>query len=387
MNNKKAVIYGGGNIGRGFVGQLFYLSGYETVFVDVADWLVDSLNREKGYNIVVIDNDKKIKQRVENVRAVNGKDMDAAAAEIAECEIMATAVGVNVLPRIAPVLAKGIEMRFQKRSSDPLNIIICENLIDADKFLQEQVRNCLPNEIAKRLDDYVGFIEASVGRMVPIMTDEMKREDPLAIRVEPFCELPVDRNGYRGNMPNIKNIEPRSNFGFYIRRKLFLHNLGHASCAYLGADKGYTYIYEAIADPEILETVRAAMYQSSKALQAEYSVPIEEIIKHADDLISRFGNTGLRDTVERVARDPMRKLMSDDRLLGAALLCIKHSLPYDAITHCIRCALEYNNIEDPSAVKMQSIINENGLKSFLVEHCGLTDEKHQGASILLDEIL
>ena len=85
MNNKKAVIYGGGNIGRGFVGQLFYLSGYETVFVDVADWLVDSLNREKGYNIVVIDNDKKIKQRVENVRAVNGKDMDAAAAEIAEC--------------------------------------------------------------------------------------------------------------------------------------------------------------------------------------------------------------------------------------------------------------------------------------------------------------
>ena len=62
-------MYGGGNIGRGFIGQLFYLSGYETVIIDVAGWLVESLNREKGYNVVVIDNDKQIRQRVENVRA------------------------------------------------------------------------------------------------------------------------------------------------------------------------------------------------------------------------------------------------------------------------------------------------------------------------------
>jgi mannitol-1-phosphate 5-dehydrogenase len=387
MSRKKAVMYGGGNIGRGFIGQLFYLSGYETVIIDVADWLVESLNREKGYNVVVIDNDKQIRQRVENVRAVNGKDMDAAAAEIAECEIMATAVGVNVLPRIAPVLAKGIEMRYRARPSEPLNIIICENLIDADKFLREQVRNLLPSDVAAVLDDNVGFIEASVGRMVPIMSDEMRREDPLAIRVESFCELPVDRNGFRGSIPDIKHIQPKDNFQFYIRRKLFLHNLGHASCAYLGAQKGYTYIYEAISDPDILKTVRTAMYQSSEALRAEYDVPIEEIIEHADDLISRFGNTGLGDTVERVARDPMRKLMADDRLLGSALLCIKLGLPYDAIVECIRCALNYNNPDDPSAVKMQSIINEKGIKSFLVEYCNLVEDKYPGSDILLSAIL
>ena len=380
-------MYGGGNIGRGFIGQLFYLSGYETVFIDVADWLVDSLNREKSYNIVVIDNDKKIRQRVENVRAVNGKDIEAAAAEIAECEIMATAVGVNVLPRIAPVLAKGIEMRFKSRPSEPLNIIICENLIDADKYLREQVRSYLPSEVAAVLDEYVGFIEASVGRMVPVMTDEMKRDDPLSIWVEPFCELPVDLNGFRGNIPDIKHVQPRGNFEFYIRRKLFLHNLGHGSCAYLGAQKGYTYIYEAIADPEILIQVRMTMYQSSEALRAEYDVPIGEIIDHAEDLISRFSNTGLGDTVERVARDPMRKLMVDDRLLGSALLCIKHNLPYDAIVDCIRCALKYSNPDDPSAIKMQSIIAEKGVRSFLTEHCGLTEEKHQGSGILLNAIL
>ena len=223
--------------------------------------------------------------------------------------------------------------------------------------------------------------------MVPIMSDEMRREDPLAIRVESFCELPVDRNGFRGSIPDIKHIQPKDNFQFYIRRKLFLHNLGHASCAYLGAQKGYTYIYEAISDPDILKTVRTAMYQSSEALRAEYDVPIEEIIEHADDLISRFGNTGLGDTVERVARDPMRKLMADDRLLGSALLCIKLGLPYDAIVECIRCALNYNNPDDPSAVKMQSIINEKGIKSFLVEYCNLVEDKYPGSDILLSAIL
>lgn len=386
MSKKTAVMYGGGNIGRGFIGQLFYLSGYETVFIDVADWLVDSLNNQNGYNVVVLNGEDKTKQWVGNVRAVNGKSPDKAADEIAACEVMATAVGVNILPRIAPVLAKGIEKRLESRPDDKLNIIICENLIDADKFLREEVRKYLSPAAAQRLDDYVGFIEASVGRMVPVMTEEMRKDDPLSVWVEPFCTLPVDKSAFRGAIPDIANMQPRDNFGFYIRRKLFLHNLGHASCAYLGAEKGYDLICDAIADPDIVKTVRAAMYQSAAALHAEYMVPMNEIAEHAEDLISRFGNTGLGDTTERVGRDPLRKLMVEDRLLGSALLCIKHALPHDAIVMCIRSALRYSNSNDSSAVQMQEYIKADGIKVFLTDRCGLNEQSYPGSDLLLYEI-
>ena len=43
-------MYGGGNIGRGFIGMLFSMSGYEVTFIDVAEPVIEGLNREKKYS-------------------------------------------------------------------------------------------------------------------------------------------------------------------------------------------------------------------------------------------------------------------------------------------------------------------------------------------------
>jgi mannitol-1-phosphate 5-dehydrogenase len=48
---KKAVMYGAGNIGRGFIGQLFSESGYHVVFIDIADSVVDRLNKDGCYPV------------------------------------------------------------------------------------------------------------------------------------------------------------------------------------------------------------------------------------------------------------------------------------------------------------------------------------------------
>ena len=116
--------------------------------------------------------------------------------------------------------------------------------------------------------------------------------------------------------------------------------MGHAIAAYLGMNKGYTYIWEAMEDPEIASTVRDAMTASAKALAAEHGKDEREVLAYAEDLMFRFKNRYLGDTTERVGRDPERKLEPNDRLLGAIKLCHKHGQPADAIKKGVMAALD-----------------------------------------------
>ena len=213
---KKAVMYGGGNIGRGFIAQLFNLSGYEVVFIDVVDALVEKVNNDKEYPIYITNGDSYDKYTVTNVRAVNGKDENAVAEEIATADVMATAVGVNILKFIAKPLAAGVEKRASINGK-PLNIIICENKIDADKYLRSLVNEHLTDAGKKYFEEQVGLVEASIGRMVPATPDNIKAENFLAVCVEPYCTLPVDKNGFKGEIPEIKNMEPFAPFEFFIQ--------------------------------------------------------------------------------------------------------------------------------------------------------------------------
>ena len=236
---KTAVMYGAGNIGRGFLGQLLSESGYEVVFVDVDDALVARLDSDRAYPVRLVSNAGTREVVVRNVRAVHGRDLERVATEIARAELMATAVGVNVLPRIAAPIAQGLRRRWESGNTAPLDILICENRLDADHYLRELVREALGKQERDWLDERVGFVEVSIGRMVPVMTPAMQEGNPLRIWVEEYAELPVDRDGFRGPIPAIRNLVPFSPFSLYIHRKLFIHNLGHALTAYLGQPRGY----------------------------------------------------------------------------------------------------------------------------------------------------
>jgi mannitol-1-phosphate 5-dehydrogenase len=319
----KAVVYGGGNIGRGFLGQLLYESGYETVFIDVNQELIDKLNADHSYPIKIVCNEYQREVVIRNVRAVHSKD---AAEEIATADVIFTSAGVNVLPHIAPVLREGLARR-----STGVDIIICENLIHADQYLRDLVQPA----------DNIGFVEASVGRMVPVMTEEMREGDIAKVWVEPFCTLPVDKSAFKNLIPPVKGMLPSEPFDYYIQSKLYLHNMGHAIAAYLGMQKGYEYIWQAMADADIYETVKEAMYASVSALHLEHGKPKEEITAYADDLLFRFQNKYLGDTTKRVGRDAQRKLAPNDRLMGALRLCQKHKAPTENIKCGIMAALDY----------------------------------------------
>ncbi len=321
----KAVMYGAGNIGRGFIGILFSASGYEVTFIDVAEKLIDALNREKTYPVRIVSNEGFEDIDVERICAVNGNNTEAAAQAIAEADIMATAVGVNILKYIVPNLAAGIRRRIQAGGS-PLNIIICENLIDADKLLAKLIRAELSEPEQHWFDKNIGLVEASIGRMVPVQTEEMKAGNPLRICAEQYDFLPVDKAAFKGEMPDIKNMVPYEPFDFYIKRKLYVHNMGHAICAYLGLYTHKDYIYEAIDDINIQSIVQNAMLESAMALTHKYRMPTEDLVKHFQNLLYRFTNKALKDTCKRVGADPGRKLSPTDRLIGASRLCLEGNI-------------------------------------------------------------
>ena len=216
----KAVQFGAGNIGRGFIGQLFFESGYETVFVDVDAHLVDELSRRGSYPIRIVG-DAPRDIDVHGVRAVNGADTDSVVQEISTADIAATAVGVKALPAVAEPLARGLESRFQRADRPPLDIIVCENMVNAAEFLKGKVREKLSSTDKELLETRVGFVDASIGRMVPLMTAEQREEDPLLVLVEEYCELPVDKAAFKGPIPPIHHLEPHDNFQAYVERKLW----------------------------------------------------------------------------------------------------------------------------------------------------------------------
>lgn len=310
-------MYGGGNIGRGFIGLLFAQSGYQVTFIDVAQGLVKQLHEARSYPVRIIGNDGCLDIHVANVDAVNGNDAAAAAAVIASADIMATAVGANVLKFIAPNIAAGLKKRFAE-TDRPLDIIICENLMDANRVLEGLIKEHLTPPEQALMDARVGLVEASIGRMVPVQTAEMHDGHPLRVCVEGYGYLPVDRDAFKGPLPAIEGLVPASPFEFYIKRKLYVHNMGHAACAYLGGYTGRKYIWQAIDDPDTLSIVENAMLESAMALSQHYKMSCTDMVLHITDLLARFRNTALKDTCLRVGGDPTRKLQPSDRLIGAA---------------------------------------------------------------------
>ncbi len=366
----KAVQFGAGNIGRGFTAQLFTESGYEVVFVDVVAEVVGLINDRSSYPIEIVgDNPETV--IISNIRAVNGTDREAVAREIADSSIVCTAVGVNVLKHVAPAIALGIKLRADSGETDPLNIIICENLLHASDILRGHILEQLPAEYAEYVRTKVGFVESVVSRMVPVMTEEQRQRDPLMVVVEEYKKLPVDRRGFVEAIPDIVGFMPYDNFEAYVERKLFTHNLGHATAAYLGYLRGHEYIWQAMGDRAVSDTVKAVLAETGEAQIKKNGFTPEEHQAHIDDLLHRFANVALGDTVARVGRDPIRKLGPNDRLIGGAKIAMEYGIEPKNITLAIAAALMFDSPDDPAAMKVQAMIAESGVDRVFTEICGI----------------
>lgn len=373
-----AIMFGAGNVGRGFLGQLFSESGCEVTFVDVDDQLIAALNSKGHYTIRLVDNDSAEVVEVGPVRALHASQAEAVAEAVTRASIGATAVGVRALPHIAPLLAQGVARRAAAGVSEPLNLIICENLKDAAATFRAMVLEHLPAEHHDYLDRQIGFVDTVIGRMIPPLSPELRAQDPSLIIVEPYKELPVDRQGLVGSIPEIVGMEPCDNFPAYTARKLYIHNCGHAVLAYLGHLKGHEFGYEALVDPAIRPLFDAAMAESRAAIVSVYGVEPGWIDAHVGDLTRRFANRALGDTILRLGRDPLRKLSPTDRLVGAARLVEQAGLVPDTLAWAIAAGYRFDNPDDSLALKLQERITGEGFPAVLASVSAIQPDEPLG---------
>jgi mannitol-1-phosphate 5-dehydrogenase len=376
MSRPTFVQFGAGNSGRSFIGQLFARGGYEVVFVDVVPEVVAALNERHGYTVEVRDRNPQTIQ-VEGVRAVDGRDLDAVEAELAACALCGTAVGPKALPYLWPGLARGLQAR-RAQGRPPLDIILCENLRDAATFMHEGLTGSLPEGFP--LDEAAGLIETSIGKMVPIMPEDVRRRDPLLVYAEAYNTLICDRRAFRSPVPEVSGLDARENMVAYVDRKSFIHNLGHALCAYFAHLEAPELVttWQAVEHLTIGPAVRVGMWESAHALIACYPEEFNEanLGAHIDDIVSRFGNQALGDTLYRVGRDLGRKLSREDRVIGPLLLQAQYGDPGPTSALCAAAGMRFvapdeNGYPFAPDEELAATIAERGLEWALAEVCGL----------------
>lgn len=369
---KQAVHFGAGNIGRGFIGALFSHSGYHVTFVDIAEGIINQLNEEKQYKVILAA-DEPESLTIENVSGLNNLTQEAEVIEaIKQADFLTTAIGPNILPRIAPLMAKGLAARAEAGITEELYVIACENQISATDLLKGYILENLESGINLQ---NVSFLNSAVDRIVPIQNNQ----GSLDVLVEPYHEWVVETTE---DIPHIEGMKIVPELAPFIERKLFTVNTGHAVIAYFGYLAGKETIDETLADGDIYKQVQATLSETGAYLIDRYDLNPDEHQKYIDKIIGRFENARLNDGVKRVGRSPIRKLGPEDRLVRPALQAQKAGLSFTNLAKSIAAALLFDNREDDEAVKLQDMIQESGVASVLKEVCGLEESSELAREIL-----
>lgn len=363
----KALHFGAGNIGRGFIGKLLADAGIQLTFADVNQVVLDALNARGEYPVQVVGGHAQV-EIVKGVNAVNSTS-DEIIALVAEVDIVTTAVGPQILERIAGGIAKGLAKRSDSANSHPLNIIACENMVRGTTQLKGHVLKALPEQYHAWVEEHVGFVDSAVDRIVP--PSEAGNSDPLEVTVETFSEWIVDKTQFKGALPDIPGMELTDNLMAFVERKLFTLNTGHAITAYLGQLAGHKTIREAILDEKVRAVVQGAMEESGAALIKRYGFDAAKHAAYIQKILDRFENPYLKDDVDRVGRQPLRKLSAGDRLIKPTLSTLEYHLPHDNLVTGIAAALHYRSDQYPQAQELAGLLAKQDVASVLAQISGL----------------
>ncbi len=363
----KALHFGAGNIGRGFIGKLLADAGISLTFADVNQTVLDALNAHHSYQVRVVGEQEQI-DTVSGVDAVNSTSDDVVTL-IAQVDLVTTAVGPVVLERIAPAIAKGLALRKSQGNARPLNIIACENMVRGTSQLKTHVFNALAQDDKAWVESHIGFVDSAVDRIVP--PSESAANDPLEVTVETFSEWIVDKTQFKGELPAIAGMELTDNLMAFVERKLFTLNTGHAITAYLGKLAGHQTIRDAILDEKIRLVVRGAMEESGAVLIKRYGFDDAKHAAYIEKILGRFENPYLKDDVERVGRQPLRKLSAGDRLIKPLLGTLEYGLPHQNLVLGIAAAMQFRSADDPQAQELAQLIADKGPQAALAQVSGL----------------
>lgn len=358
----KAVHFGAGSIGRGFIGDLLFESGYEITFVDIDEKIIKQINRTNSYDLFIIEDDYH-KKSIYNVQAVSSFEEDTVTTKIMEADIITTSVWADNLSKIAPSILKGLRVR-QQEGKPKINIITCENALGNSDLLKKYILDC--NIISQEeLADLAAFPNTAVDRLVL----ENIKDETAVINIGKDYELVIEKNKLVNthNLP-LKNAIYTDDLQKYVEKKLFIINGGHAWAGYIGHLHGYKIIQDVFYNDELVHEVREVMLECANLLVKKHSFSKKELEDYIAFAIGRFKTPGIKDTISRVSRSPIRKLSPTDRLVGPAMECEKFHIKNDYLIKGIAAAFLFENSKDDQANELNTYIKNNGIDNAITKY-------------------
>lgn len=370
----KAVHFGAGNIGRGFIGEVLCQNGFHVTFVDINETVIGALQKRGGYEIELAGEDR-TRRTVSGVDGINSKTHpEAVVKAVAEADLVTTAIGPNVLPFIAELIARGLEERQLRRRKEgddrPLDVIACENMIGGSAFLRAEVEKHLDKDnFVECIEQYVGFPNAAVDRIVPAQ----KHDDPLFVTVEPFREWVIDDSRRKAKHITLEGVEYVPDLEPFIERKLFSVNSGHAATAYSGHYYGHAFINEALRDGRVMTQLQNTLSETGSLLVDKWGFDPAKHAAYIEKIISRFTNPAISDDIPRVARTPIRKLGRDERFTRPLRELKERGLSYKTLLTTMAYALSYDNPADEESARLQEMLKTQPAETVIKAVTGLED--------------
>lgn len=377
----RAVVFGAGKIARGFIGHLLYLSGFHTTFIDVNEELISELNQSGTYNVYIVgapDNNC----TVSSFEAYSLNDKEHIYQSLEQGRICFVSVGGKNLESVAEVISGFYNNRGEVRGVQ--NIVTCENWKDAGRKLHDFIVSKLDPALKESFESKVGVTEAVIMRSGLSPTKEQFEADPTGVHVQDFWYLPIDASRFKGEFPKIKFAELKDGFGNYLTQKMYTNNTTSAVIAYNGSYYGYTGLAEAANSKEVSPLLDKLFDEINDTLVKGLKVDRKDQEDFSSRARAKYSDYTITDTVERHARDPLRKLGPEDRLIGPAKMAVQNGVELGVLLITIVRALNYENPEDPSAVQLKEMRESKGIPYVLKTVCGLS-ESDKLYSLILDE--
>jgi len=376
MGNK-IVLFGAGATGKAHIGLLAWLSGFEIIFVDKNKDLVDRLNSEKKYLVKVFGKDIQ-EFTVNGFTSYYFEDRDRIAEEISSACIVLTSVFDQNLPDVAKTIAKGITWSRISGRTESINFVACENMADSSRNLGKYVRDNLENpEDMLFMNKMVGFPDCMISRVVP-----QPESNPLLLVTEDYNEWTVDRYAFVGEKPaGLTPMTLVDNQQARLERKLYVHNGGHATAGYFAFHRKWVYIHEALADVIVGNQTINTLNELGEVVIHKHKFDRENIEEYKEDLKQRGSLAGLKDRVDRIIRDPIRKLSSAERLVAPTLYAEKFNLDNSYLIRSIVAVLKYSDPNDKQSLLLNEMIKKDGLPVTLEKVSGISKESNLSCRI------
>jgi mannitol-1-phosphate/altronate dehydrogenase len=315
---RNIVIIGAGAIGRGYLPIVLDNNKYNFFFIDQNRKILRLLKKKKYYFTYIIKNNSYIKKKILIKSALHINQLDQLKnQDLSLCFLC-----------IGPRNIKDI-IFFLKKINTP--IIVCEN--DPETV----------NEIKKVIKNKKVFFAVPDVITSNTSPNKLLKKDKLSI-VSEDGELFVEKGPKI--FGQIKFLQKKDLLKIQWTAKLYLHNTPHCIAAYLGSIINVKYIHEAMQNEFIRKIVEGSMNEMLKSLKLNWNISHNFLEWYAQKEISRFKNILLFDPISRVAREPLRKLEINGRLIGAAQLCLYNGVFPNNILKGIVSAFMFENHND-----------------------------------------